>query len=178
MSDDERKARFQLIRKPRRVAPSEDQFTEPASQGVLFPMPKRHLIIFLVFPYVTEEDFTRTLELAKPSAVLELRRFPRFDMGQLNRRQAFRWFEATHSKYYDLSPMVSPDDQYASDPVQLVGSFLRRSGTQIAGPVMILMSQNYPELNSGDNSVFDEITRLFTSVSNHPWETLEIPQFA
>lgn len=98
-------------------------------------------------------------------------------MGQLNRRQAFRWFEATHSKYYDLSPMLSSDDRYASDPVQLVGSFLRRAGNQISGPIMILMSQNYPDVNSSDNSVFDDITRLFTSVSNHPWETLALPQF-
>lgn len=178
MSEDEHKARFQLIRKPRRVAPAEHQFTEPASQGVLFPMPKRDLIIFLVFPYVTEEDFIRTLELAKPAAILELRRFPRFDMGQLNRRQAFRWFEATHSKYYDLPPMLPSDDQYASDPVQLVGAFLRRSGNRITGPVMILMTQNYPDLTFNDKSVFNEITRLFTSVSNHPWETLAIPQFA
>lgn len=177
MSDDERKARFQLIRKPRKVAPSEDQFNEPASQGLLFPTPKRALIIFLVFPYVTEEDFTRTLELAKPAAILELRRFPRFDMGQLNRRQAFRWFEAIHSKYYDLSPKSS-EDLHASDPVHLVGAFLRRTGNQIAGPVMILMSQKRPNLNSDDNSVFDEITRLFTTASNHPWDTLEIPQFA
>ncbi|HEX4134586.1 MAG TPA: hypothetical protein VHY84_08260 [Bryobacteraceae bacterium] len=171
-------ARFQLIRKPRKVLPSEDQFTEPASQGVLFPMPKRRLVIFLVFPYVTEEDFTRTLELAKPVAILELRRFPRFDMGQLDRQQAFRWFEAIHSKYYDLSPISVSGDQYVFDPVHLVGAFLRRNNEQIAGPVMILISRNNREPDSADGNVFDDIARLFTTASNQPWETLEIPQFA
>jgi len=181
MTDEERKARFHIVRTPKKLAPREDQFTEPASQGTLFPMPRRHLIIFVVFPWVTEEDFTHTLEMAKPSAILELRRFPRFDMGQLDRRQAFRWFEATHSQYYDLAPMSPSDDRYdryASDPIQLIGAFLRRGGTQIAGPVMILMSQNTPDAKSIDSGIFDEIRRLFVSVSDHPWETHQVPQFA
>ncbi len=178
MNDEERRAKFQLIRKPRRVPLKEEQLTGPASQGLLFPMPRRDLLIFLVFPFVTEDEFTKTLELTKPAAILELRRSPRFDIGQLNRQQAFRWFEAMHSRYYDLSSLLPSDEQYAADPVQLVGTFLSRTGNQVAGPVMILISQANAEGNAEEDSVSTRIARLFASVSKHPWETVEIPQFA
>ena len=176
MNKDETTPKLHLIRKPRRMPPSEEQFIEHASQSLLFPMPKRDLLIFIVFPSVGEEEFTRTLELARPVAILELRRSPRFDMGRLNRQLAFRWFEATHSKYYDLSSMLSREERSAADPIHLVESFLRKSGNQVMGPVMILISEAYNEGNK--NNIFRDIVNLFVSVSKHPWEMVEIPRFA
>ncbi len=178
MNDEERRAKFQLIRKPRRVTLQEEQLTEPATQGLLFPMPKRDLLIFLVFPFVTEDEFTKTLELTKPAAILELRRSPRFDIGHLNRQEAFRWFEAVKTRYYDLSSSPAPDEQQAADPVQLVAAFLSRTGNQVPGPVMILISQGNPEGGADESSVFTQIAKLFASASKHPWETVEIPKFA
>lgn len=178
MSNEERRAKFQLIRKPRRVLPQEEQFSEPAGQGMLFPLPKRDLLIFLVFPLVTEDEFTKVLELAKPSTILELRRSPRFDIGHLNRQAAFRWFEATQSKYYDLSSALSPEEQNPADPVQLVGTFLSRAGSQVEGPIMLLLSDTSFEESADKNSLPTRIARLFASTSKHPWETVEIPQFA
>lgn len=176
MSNEERRATFQLIRKPRRVPPSEDQFLESASQSLLFPIPSPDLLIFVVFPLANEEDFTRPLEFARPSAILELRRSPRFDVGRLNRQLAFQWFEATHSKYYDLSPMLSSGDSSSADPVELVGMFLRSTGNQVHGPVMILLSETRAE--RPDDDVVNEITRLFASASDHSWKTITFPQFA
>ena len=178
MSSEERRARFQLIRKPRRVLLQEEQFSEPAGQGMLFPLPKRDLLIFLIFPLVTEDEFTKVLELAKPAAILELRRSPRFDIGQLNRHEAFKWFEAMQSKYYDLSSALSPEEQNPADPVQLVGTFLSRSGSPVAGPIMLLLSDTSFEESADENSVPTRIARLFASASKHPWRTVEIPQFA
>lgn len=179
MSNEERKAKFQLIRKPRRVLPQEEQFSEPAGQGMLFPLPKRDLLIFLVFPLVTEDEFTRALELGKPAMILELRRSPRFDIGHLNRQEAFRWFEAMQSKYYDLSSALSPEEQNPADPVQLVGTFLNRhTGSQVAGPIMLLLSDTSFEGSADESSLPTRIARLFASTSKHPWETVEIPQFA
>jgi hypothetical protein len=178
MSDDERRAKFQLIRKPRKVMPCEDQFAVPAIQSLLFPIPKPDLLIFLVFPLVTEDEFTRILELTRPVCILELRRSPRFDVGHFNRREAFRWFEAMHSKYYDLSSRAYSDDRYADDPVHLVEAFLNRSGQKIAGPVMILISQGDPEPDDQESSVSTQIAKLFAAASKHSWKTVEVPQYA
>lgn len=178
MSNDERKAKFHLIRKPRRVPPHEEQFTEPAGQGMLFPLPKRDLLIFLVFPLVTEDEFTKALELAKPATILELRRSPRFDIGHLNRQEAFRWFEAAHAKYYDLSSVLSPEQPDPADPVQMVGTFLSRSGSHITGPIMLLLSDTALQESADEVSLPTRIARLFASASKHQWETVEIPQFA
>lgn len=176
MSNEERKKKFELIRKPRRVPASEEQFVESASQSLLFPMPRHDLLIFVVFPLVNEEDFTGPLEFGRPSAILELRRSPRFDVGRLNRQLAFQWFEATHSRYYDLSPMLSSSDSSSADPVELVATFLKNSRNHINGPVMILLSHAHAA--EGDNDIVGEITRLFASASDHSWKTITFPQFA
>jgi len=177
MTDEERKSRFQVIRKPQRLPLEEEVFLETASQGLLFPVPRRDLLIFVVFPLVTENDFKRMLELSKPTAILELRRSPRFDIGHLNRHLAFRWFESTHSKYYDLTSAIHSEPQSAADPVELVGGFLSRAGKQVSGPVVILISQTYLDKGSSDD-VLTRIAKLFTSASEHPWRTIELPRFA
>jgi hypothetical protein len=177
MSNDERKAKFQLIRKPRRVPPQAEQFTQPVGQGMLFPLPKTDLLIFLVFPLVTEDEFTKTLELAKPVTVLELRRSPRFDIGQLNRQEAFRWFEAMQAKYYDLSSVVASAQQDHIDPVDMVRIFLKRSGSHLTGPIMLLLSDMAIQEHD-DDALPTKIARLFASASKHQWNTVEIPQFA
>ncbi len=74
MTLEQRKATFQLIKKPRPALPFEDRSFDTPSQATLFPMEEPDLLIFLYFPFVTAEEFTRTLELARPAAVLKLRR--------------------------------------------------------------------------------------------------------
>lgn len=176
MSNEERKAAFKLIRKPQRVAPTEDQFVGPASQSLLFPVPSQDLLIFVVFPLANEEDFTRPLEFARPAAILELRRSPRFDVGRMNRQLAFQWFESLHSRYYDLPPMVGSSGGGVSDPVQMVARFLGESGTQVNGPVMILLSHAHAA--EPETDVMGEITRLFSAKSDHSWKTITFPQYA
>jgi len=175
MSNADGKPRLQLIRKPQRISPRAEHFVEIASQNLLFPIPSRDLLIFVIFPLVSEEDLTKPLEIARPCTVLELRRSPRFDVGRLNRRLAFEWFEAIHSKYYDLPPMLSSREKSADDPVELVAAFLEKSGKRVSGPVMILLSQPHAEENDGD--LVREITRLFSSISEHPWKTITFPLF-
>jgi hypothetical protein len=178
MSNDERRPKFQIIRKPRRVPPQEEQFREPVGQRMLFPLPKRDLLVFLVFPLVTEDEFTAALEMAKPVMILELRRSPRFDIGHLNRQEAFRWFEAMQAKYYDLSSAQISEEMDSADPVQLVQEFLSYSGSEVAGPIMLLLSDTSSTGNANESSLPTRIARLFASASKHPWKTVEIPQFA
>ena len=178
MSDQERRTRFQLIRRPQRALIEERQFNEPAAQGQLFPIPRQDLLIFLVFPRVTEDEFTKTLELAKPAAILELRRSPRFDIGHLNRQEAFKWFNAMHAKYYDLSSGISPADDVPADPVHLVDTFLAHSSGKVTGPIMLLISEASVAGQPPGESIPIRIARLFASASQHRWDTVEVPQFA
>jgi len=176
MSTEERKIKFQLIRSPRRLGISEDQFADPATQGLLFPLPKRDLLIFLVVPRITEDEFRKTLEAAKPTIILELRRSPRFDIGRMNRQEAFRWFETVQSRYYDL-PSNDPREG-TFDPVILVQSFLKGPGVRPEGPILLLINELPAREQPDDQKLISRIAGLFASASKHQWETVEVPQFA
>lgn len=174
MTAEERRARFRLVRPPERMPLEEAQFYEAASQQLLFPLPKPDLLIFVLFPLVTADEFTKAVELAKPSAVLDLRRSPRFDVGHLNRKQALRSFQDAGAKYFDVFAMEASGQKESTDPVQLAESYLSRSGMKLSGPIMLLLSDSAIP----DDGVPVRIARLFAAASQHPWETIEIPRFA
>lgn len=176
MSTENRTIKLQLVRSPKRIGISEEQFADPAAQGLLFPMPKKDLLIFLFVPRVTEEEFTKILESAKPSAILELRRTPRFDIGRMNRQEAFKQFETVQSRYYDLSSNEPRGGVF--DPVILVQSFLEGPEGRVDGPILLLISESPAREQSEDEKLISRIARLFATASKHRWETVEVPQFA
>jgi hypothetical protein len=139
----------------------------------LFPLPKKDLLLFLLIPGVTEEEFTAALDYAKPVIILELRRSPRFDIGRLNRQAAFEWFERSHSKYYDLaSQYAATDDDSHWDSLALVEAFLKRAGSRVEGPVMLLVNDR------GTENLATLIAQRFATASKSAWNTFEIPQYA
>jgi len=161
------------VRKPTRIQVSQDEFVEPGPQALLFPLPKKDLLLFLLFPGVTEEEFTAALDYARPVVVLELRRSPRFDIGTLNRQAAFEWFERSHSKYFDLASQSSASgDDSPWDPLALVEAFLKRAGSKVEGPVMLLVN------DSGAESLAPLVAQRFATASKSVWKTVEIPQYA
>ena len=103
MAEGTTRPRLQIAHAPKRANISAEDFQEPASQRMLFPLPRQGLLIFILFPDVTEEEFRETLEHARPSFVLELRSSPRFDIGRLNRRLAFQVFASQNTTYLDLT---------------------------------------------------------------------------
>jgi len=173
MNQQEQRPRLRLVRKPTRIQVNQDDFVEPGPQALLFPLPKKDLLLFLLFPGVTEEEFTAALDYARPVIILELRRAPRFDIGSLNRQVAFEWFERSHSKYYDLAPQSSaPDDDTHWDPLALVELFLKRVGSKVEGPIMLLINDRQPE------DLAPQIAQRFATASKSAWNTFEIPQYA
>jgi hypothetical protein len=178
MNSAELKARFHLIQKPKRVAPQLDRLFESPMQNQLFPVPKENVLIFLVLPLVSDEEFTNVLGSLRPVAILELRRSPRFDLGQLNRKEVFRSFKESSSVYLDLAAGRTEDPSLDDDPVQLVKSFLKRSGDKIPGPVMLLLNKEGFEEPKAIDLITNEIASLFASASKNRWEALQIPQFA
>src|SRR5260370_1798692 len=143
MKEQEQRPRLRLVQKPIRTPVNQDDFVEPGAQALLFPLPKKDLLLFLLFPGVTEEEFTAALDYARPVIVLELRRSPRFDIGGLNRRAGFEWFQPRHPKYYDLPSQLSVvDDDSRWNPLVLGEAFLVRVGPKGEGPVMLLINDD------------------------------------
>src|ERR1700732_3453110 len=105
MMKQEHNARFQIISGVKRNDITAETFVaaNPNAQATLFPTPRPGLLIFVFFPDVTEDEFKKTLELAKPAMIVELRNTPRFDIGRLNRHIVFQYFDREHSKYLDLT---------------------------------------------------------------------------
>ena len=93
MPDDSNNKQLFVVPKQRRIPISAQDFIEPGTQGILFPAPKRGLILFMLFPDVNEQEFRDALNNSRPSHVIELRTSPRFDIGRLNRHDAFHAFK-------------------------------------------------------------------------------------
>jgi hypothetical protein len=164
---------LKLIRSPRRQRITPEQFSAPGSQALLFPLPQQDLLIFLLFPAVTEEEFTPVLEYAKPTIILELRRSPRFDIGGLTRQDAFKQFKKITRSILTYRLGLDPQQAKNGTTVALIDTFLQPLKHPRHGPVMILLNEQRRPVD-----VAAEITQRFTAVSNSEWRTYEIPQFA
>ena len=175
MSDSQERVKLQLVRSPQRVPVTEDRFAVRPTQRSLFPVPKEDLLVFVSVSRVTEEEFFKTLEMARPRVILELRRSPRFDIGSMNRRLAFRWFDSLESTYHDLSSLRSRED---ADPETWVRSFLERAESQVRGPILLLISEPDATSDPSDEYLVSKITRMFTSALKRDWETVHVPRFA
>ena len=175
MSDSRERVKLELVRAPQRTPVTEDRFAGRPTQKALFPVPKQDLLVFVSVSRVTEEEFTKTLEMARPRVILELRRSPRFDIGSMNRRLAFRWFDSLESKYYDLSSLRS---QEGTDPETWVQTFLERPESQVEGPILLLISDPDATSKSSDEYLIPKITSIFTSALHRDWETVHVPHFA
>src|SRR5690242_18496325 len=77
---------------------------QSTAQGTLFPEGRKGMLIFVSFPGVTDRDFKTVIEHATPGIILELRPVPRFDIGKINRRIVFQWFQSHGTRYMELTP--------------------------------------------------------------------------
>lgn len=60
------------------------------------------VLVLVDLTNASEAEFLRVLEQARPDAVIELRKVPRFDFGRLNRKLVFRMFDEMKARYHDL----------------------------------------------------------------------------
>lgn len=140
MNKEERRERFRLIRTDERAPIDVNDFYRIGPQNSLFPRTKEGLFIFVYFAEVTEREFLETLEYAQPSLVLELRTTPRFDIGRLNRQQAFQQFEHQKCSYVDLtSSMMGQHDP--NRILSEVSNFLQKARPSAMRPIMFLLNR-------------------------------------
>ncbi len=169
MNKAERHSRFRLIRSNERAAIDANDFYQIGPQNNLFPQMKEGLFIFVYFPEVTEREFLDTLKYAQPSLVLELRRTPRFDIGRLNRQQAFKQFEHQKCSYIDLTSTLTGQN----DPNKIlseVSSFLQRAKPSVMRPIMFLLNRG-----EGDEVIAERILQDIGKYYSGKPEVYEIP---
>ena len=129
------------------------------------------MLIFVYFPEVSEDEFRKALEFSKPSAVLELRTTPRFDIGRLDRKTVFQCFDRDHTKYLDLTSWGS-DDRRPSDLLGEIEEALKKDSIRFDRPIMFLLnSYNAPRGFSA------QIIDLVSSMKKTRPEVFAVPQF-
>ena len=142
-----------------------------AIQESLFPSAKRWQLFFVSLPGINDKTFRSIISATQPTIVVDLRRAARFNIGQLNRREALECFAANNSRYFDgmaISDAWATEDGAPNvsalfDAIhQAVPNLL---STTEGGPVLFLMAPT------------DEHMQLVTSIASewrrctrHDWE--------
>jgi hypothetical protein len=88
-----------------------EQLTSPANGNVapegvtqdsFLPSGQTSTLIFLAWGKTTHDDILDVFELSRPKMILDMRVAPRFDLGQLNRKQFFSLLKDHDCRYVDL----------------------------------------------------------------------------
>lgn len=172
MKDQSKRTNLRLVGTPHRVPVQKSDFVEPGPQTGLFPRLKAGLLIFVFFPDVTEQEFREAIEFSQPSLVMELRRAPRFDIGHLNRREAFQVFANHHSMYVDLTSESMGKLFDGDDIVSSVTQFWQVKRPAFDRPIMFLLdrSESAPTVTS-------RILHALKDLTPDGAELCEVPTF-
>ncbi|MGD0669524.1 MAG: hypothetical protein ABSB23_18350 [Bryobacteraceae bacterium] len=165
MSNDGKRPLLLVVKPERQTSPRPQDFVEPV-QEALFPSPNKALAVFVAVPEITENEFTVALESSRPTFVLELRACPRFDVGRLNRREAFQRFQNVNAQYVDVSSCAPSSGEI--DVILTLRNVLAQ--LRVPGPLMFL-------LDSSSGDLADEITRTLVDVSAENWDICRVPSY-
>jgi hypothetical protein len=169
VSEERSRANLRIVRAFRRLGILPEDFQQPKSQGMLFPMPKQGLLIFVNFPDVTEAEFRQTLEYAKPSLIIELRSSPRFDIGTFNRQLAFQSFRRQNATYVDLTSSFMGNDKDAV--LSNLRKFLEASKPSFESPVVFLFSRA-----ESDDDFRRKVWQTVTNFNAAATDVYEVPK--
>jgi hypothetical protein len=130
-----------------------------AVQPDLFPMAKPHLLIFANATHLSEENVTSLILQAQPTLVLDLRPFPRFDFGRLNRKAIFDLFQKSAVVYLDVTGLVGITSRLDANfnPCLMVSSIndiLNAKSLSVVGPILFLFDDS--DLLSSSIKVFPD----------------------
>lgn len=165
MESAKKPGRLHLVLPKERRSFTDDLQKKLPAQISLFPNNSKRIIVFVTFSRISDSEFVETLNAVRPHVVVDIRRFPRFDNGKLNRAAAFEYFEKTHAKYVDmLWSYDSSAEEFIAHPV------LSPDLVAINGPVMVLL-----EAKQCQPEIVDTVTRQITTRSNHQWDVIGVP---
>jgi TIR domain len=158
---------------PQPDALSEKTFARPAWQSTLFATENPTLVVFVNVERIEEADLITVLRGSRPKTVFDLRRVPRFDIGNLNRRIVFSLFAELSAQYVDLSTVLLQKDgrDTRANPSAVTGLVLQsQSSESIKGPVAFLVN--------ADQFGEDYISPLLEALPSElrtPWDVLRVP---
>jgi hypothetical protein len=158
---------------PQPDALSAKTFTRPAWQSTLFAMENPTLVVFVNLERIGEADLITVLKGSRPKTVFDLRRVPRFDIGNLNRRIVFSLFAELSTQYVDLSTVLLQKDgkDIRSNPSVVAGLVLQSQGREsIKGPVVFLVNPD----GFGEDYISPLLEALPYELRT-PWDVLRIP---
>jgi hypothetical protein len=147
-------------------------FVRPEWQTTLFVNENPSLLLFINFEEVSESDFRTTLSGARPKFLFDLRRVPRFDLGRLNRKQAFSLFSKAGTRYLDLSRRLHVEAATANIDPGFAAHLVVDASNQAfdGGPAAFLVdAQQFDETN---------ISRLVEALPTNKgtaWDVLRVP---
>jgi hypothetical protein len=121
-----------------RVFSSED--THPY-QRVLFPKNTSSLLVHVDINLLNEHGFHTFLDVIQPHWVIDIRKAPRFDIGNLHRKYVLSHFSKNNIQYRDLSILIPQSELPLDEAAQRLADaieLLFPSKEQISGPIVLL----------------------------------------
>jgi hypothetical protein len=113
---------------------------------------------------VSDEDFIRTLDFAKPGLIIDVRRFPRFDIGSLTRFKAFEQFSKRNIMYADCGYGIGSLHPTFDSP------YVQPNGRHLHGTVMVLLDDR-PDTPETEKHFIETVHRA----TSESWAILHVP---
>lgn len=171
MSEERGVSKIHLVPGWHRVKVERKDFITEGAQSELFPVRRSRMVIFIHFPDVTEDEFREVVEFAEPSLIIELRTSPRFDIGGLDRRAAFRTFEKKRITYLDLtSSSIGGSD--SESLLSNLAKFFRLSRPTFERPIVFLTSSS-----EAAKGIPQRVLETFSEFGFKPDSIYEVPRF-
>lgn len=163
-----------LIHGRKRVQIDGDSFRpmNPGPQATLFPEARPGIVVFVCFPDVEDREFVGLIENARPSFVIDLRIVPRFDVGRLNRARAFDLFDASSTRYIDLTGILLSGAS-RDDVMREFNELVCSNSFDLSRPVVFLLSR--PDTSVASDA---EVLDALASSGKRPNEIMQVPAFA
>lgn len=166
---------LRIVELPREPTPfNAETLTRPAWQSTLFATEHPSLLAFIEFARISESDFLTFVTSGRPKFVFDLRRVPRFDIGNLNRRLVFSLFTQSSTRYVDLSGRLGAKSERDArlDPRPVVDHLLKsgRGNTAPFGPIGFLV--DHPQFQE---SYISDLVEALPSAPGDGWDVLRIP---
>lgn len=147
-----------------------------ATERSLFATRDTSILIFADFDNLGEAEFLSFLVAASPKWIVDLRRAPRFDVGNLNRKLVFSFFEKEGSRYFDMSGLLGAS--YATDvrlnPNRICAemrSKVFREYKKVDGPIAFLA-----ETAQMTSDFVDSVAANLDDLHSSGWQTMRIPE--
>jgi hypothetical protein len=121
-------------------------------------------VVFAFFPELAESTFIDLIRCSCAGVVLDLRRVPRFDIGKLDREEAFRLFASAATTYVDAAASVS-----GRNVTEELAEKIREAVGLTSGPLVFLFGREDSSLASR-SEIIDALEH-----TGRPFEIIPVP---